>query len=369
MSPALKKFLLLFFSLLFAFGLAEAGLRFFVEPPPEPVALNLVEADQPYAYRLNPAHPEISPQGLRDRVFEIPKPAGTFRILALGDSVTYGLFVPAEKSFPKQLERVLKENHPRLEVMNAGVNGYSTYNEAGFYQALGASFAPDLVLLGFCPNDITDPTLHWHDREGYFRNLPQEAFPDPERHRLEVAPRFYGRGGLPRFLEHAALYRFWETRKTVALARDKRFEPAAGKNWPVYVADDDTDATLLSLTRPDSKEWQWLGGQLIRLDKAVKEKGGRLVVLVLPLSYQTEPGYPFHPETVFLEFCRQNQIACWDPLPALREKGGPSLYMGRHRYHPHDVWHFSEKGNAVVAGALADFLEAENLVPREWGSS
>lgn len=45
------------------------------------------------------------------------------RIVALGDSLTAGLGLPAEKAFPAQLERALKARGFAVEVSNAGVSG------------------------------------------------------------------------------------------------------------------------------------------------------------------------------------------------------------------------------------------------------
>jgi acyl-CoA thioesterase I len=45
------------------------------------------------------------------------------RIVALGDSLTAGLGLPAEETFPAKLERVLKAKGIAVEVANAGVSG------------------------------------------------------------------------------------------------------------------------------------------------------------------------------------------------------------------------------------------------------
>lgn len=45
------------------------------------------------------------------------------RILALGDSLTAGYGLPAEASFPAQLERALKARGHDVRVINAGVSG------------------------------------------------------------------------------------------------------------------------------------------------------------------------------------------------------------------------------------------------------
>jgi acyl-CoA thioesterase I len=45
------------------------------------------------------------------------------RIVALGDSLTAGLGLPADRAFPAQLERALKARGLAVEVVNAGVSG------------------------------------------------------------------------------------------------------------------------------------------------------------------------------------------------------------------------------------------------------
>src|SRR5262249_53236366 len=130
---------------------------------------------------------EISAQGLRDRVFAIPKPDGVYRVLVLGDSVAFGVNVPVSAAFPKVLERRLAGRTPRVEVLNAGVLGYTAYNEVEYYRARGRAFPPDLVLVAVCMNDVVDPELHWSGTPREMPNVPAEAIPNPAYHRTHVA--------------------------------------------------------------------------------------------------------------------------------------------------------------------------------------
>ena len=346
----------------FFFIAAEVGLRLWSEPPSAGPALNLVERDEPYAYRLNPDHPEISSQGLRDREFEIPKPAGVFRILMLGDSVTYGLFVKREQAFPKVLEALLRQRGLRVEVINAGMNGYTIWNELQWFKRHGAAFQADLVVLGFCPNDVVDPVLHWGDDEGYFRNLPAEAIPDLDRHRRDVEPFVYGpKALLRRLLKHSAVYRFVSGRWKLLEERPRRYLRRDGKSWPVYLADDDTGVSLQALENPESTEWRWLAARMGELKESVEASGARFAAVYLPLAYQLQEGYPLHPEQKFLDFCRSRGIFCMDFLPEFKNRGA-GLYLGSHRYHPRDVWHFSARGHLELAKMLEQYLEKEHLL-------
>jgi len=47
----------------------------------------------------------------------------TVRVVALGDSLTAGLGLPADATFPAKLERALREAGRDVEVVNAGVSG------------------------------------------------------------------------------------------------------------------------------------------------------------------------------------------------------------------------------------------------------
>jgi hypothetical protein len=102
----------------------------------------------------------ISSQGLREREIPRPKPPGVFRIICLGDSVTFGHAVEAEEAFPRRLEEVLSRRTGRpVQVINAGVPGYSPFQELDWLQAEGWSYAPDLVLMGFVLNDVVERYL------------------------------------------------------------------------------------------------------------------------------------------------------------------------------------------------------------------
>ncbi|HET6372593.1 MAG TPA: GDSL-type esterase/lipase family protein [Candidatus Polarisedimenticolia bacterium] len=85
------------------------------------------------------------------------KPAGTFRILALGDSSTFGWGVDTESAYPHVLERMLRERHPGLgiEVVNLGVCGYSSFQGLIVLKQEALPYQPDLVTLSYGSNDYS----------------------------------------------------------------------------------------------------------------------------------------------------------------------------------------------------------------------
>lgn len=96
-------------------------------------------------------------RGLRDsREFPYAKPAGTLRVLALGDSHTQGYEVRQDSTFAAVLERYLAHRGVRAEVLNAGVSGFSTAEALAYLENEGYKYQPDVAVLAFYANDFED---------------------------------------------------------------------------------------------------------------------------------------------------------------------------------------------------------------------
>jgi len=95
--------------------------------------------------------------GFRDtRDFPYTKPAGTLRVLALGDSHTQGYEARQDATFSAVLERYLRAHGRRAEVLNAGVSGFGTAEELAFLENEGYRYQPDVVVVAFYANDFED---------------------------------------------------------------------------------------------------------------------------------------------------------------------------------------------------------------------
>lgn len=93
----------------------------------------------------------INENGLRDRSHSYERQDDTQRILVLGDSFAWGYGVEESERFSQLLEKDLG-----VEVINAGVSGYSTDQELLWYENEGVKYDTDLVLLIVTGNDIGD---------------------------------------------------------------------------------------------------------------------------------------------------------------------------------------------------------------------
>lgn len=94
--------------------------------------------------------------GFRGPEITAQKPAGTFRILVLGDSVAFGWGVNDQFTFLRRWEIELQQRFA-CEVVNTGLPMYDSMQEAALLRDDGIQLEPDLVLLIYVVNDI-EPT-------------------------------------------------------------------------------------------------------------------------------------------------------------------------------------------------------------------
>ncbi|MCK4410032.1 MAG: SGNH/GDSL hydrolase family protein [Candidatus Eisenbacteria sp.] len=151
-------------SLILAVGVIEVSLRLFA--PLEFVGH--VEFDRQLGWRGRPGiHSRFrdgrSPvevvqnaMGFRDLDRLQSKPEGTTRVLCVGDSFTWGWRVDQESIFTRVLEEQLLDEGRRVEVINAGVNGYGTVQCLLYVSRKGFDLSPDVVIYQACYNDIAD---------------------------------------------------------------------------------------------------------------------------------------------------------------------------------------------------------------------
>ncbi len=104
--------------------------------------------------------------GLNDEEFAVPKPAGRFRILAVGDSFTFGL-VPYPHTVMTLLEARLRALCPGtdLDVLNFGIGGTGVRDYRTLVTLGLATYDPDLVLINFyAGNDAPSVYRHVHEQ-------------------------------------------------------------------------------------------------------------------------------------------------------------------------------------------------------------
>lgn len=164
-----RRLLAILFGLLLGLLLVEGGARLYVRfrlSPDERAKLVLPYATLPYL-----PHPYINwvnrpnclardgemhnSQGFRGIERPIAKGKGVYRIACLGGSTTYTQRVKEAETYPAQLETYLRGKLPNreIEVLNAGVKGYTSAESLLGLLFTVLDYSPDAIVLYHAVND------------------------------------------------------------------------------------------------------------------------------------------------------------------------------------------------------------------------
>jgi lysophospholipase L1-like esterase len=154
-----------------AFGGLELGLRLFgfehqLEAIPVLVwnrkqdetmrsteALHQTDFNSLWAPRPGAAVPDqdetINAAGYRGPQLDVEKPDGVLRVALIGESATFGMGLPWEGTAAAQLVELAAERGQRLEVLNAGVIGYTAWQGVERYKTLVREHDVDVVFASF----------------------------------------------------------------------------------------------------------------------------------------------------------------------------------------------------------------------------
>ncbi|MBD3263600.1 MAG: hypothetical protein GF375_00675, partial [Candidatus Omnitrophica bacterium] len=117
---------------------------------------------------------QFDSEGLRideGRSVSRKKPEGVYRIIVMGGSHPFGIAINFKETYSYQLERIFGNNLPaesrEVEVVNAAVPGYSTFQVLNLLKYQMADYEPDLVIVDAGINDslALAPDWHWKDSE------------------------------------------------------------------------------------------------------------------------------------------------------------------------------------------------------------
>jgi lysophospholipase L1-like esterase len=291
-------------------------------------AYYLFEPGRHYVWRGIPV--AINSRGLRDKEFAVPKPAGTYRILNVGDSIAFGWEVNLEDSYGKQLERSLNSHGDgrRYEVINAGIPTWNLEAERNYLLQEGLSYEPDLVILDVTiVNDIRGPgpeAMHQNRRlTGWLR-------------------------------DHTYGWPFLTTNIRFLLARHYGPEVIAVLNPP-------TDVTKYYPLEREHEAWDKVWQPLLEMYQATNERGIPFIVVVFPTAFQLSSlAHPDVPQQILGERAAAAGIPFIDLLPvyaqACREAGADAC-EGYQNLLFVDVWmHPNEFGHQLAADKLGAAL-------------
>lgn len=274
--------------------------------------------------------------GLREREdLTLDKPAGTRRIVCLGDSFTLGWGVRAEHNWPVLVEALLRKQAGEVQVVNCGGAGSAYADEYALaLEHRHGRFQPDVVVVTLCLNDL----LLTNGKLCHYRS---EALPDvdlpPEARRWWMA---------------SALLR--DIGRAVVGPHALDLDP--GRDWNRDLQQLPADHVWYR-NKGETPEVYWVGGTPQRALRRMRDwcgsHGARFAVVVWPLLQGLGPGrfYPFggiHDELAV--FCKQEGMPLLDLLPVLRTEPQERLWVSPDDMHP------NEHAQRLVAPVLAEYL-------------
>jgi hypothetical protein len=339
---------------------------------------------------------EINSLGLRGDEMPSPaKPEGTYRVLMLGDSFVLGYTVDRRDLFVDQLERWWRAEGRKVDVINAGTEGYSTDQEVLWLALHGKEFKPDLVLLFPYDND-----LYWNSQTKYLRFPKPRYTPSGMRDEATLVDP----GPRPKWESFAlgALVAAFRT-------RPERWSPDEGAHKV------DMESGAFFRDTPDfmREANSRTEGALIALRKTCAGLGAELAIVPIPNKASIEPRAktaledaimgrswktavrnsvvnfvrklkgepplaaieadphigvdawsPDIPVQKFLSVAKREGITAFDARAALREafaKGGEPLYYERD-------WHFNPAGNRAFARFVHGEIDEAHIIPPQFAA-
>lgn len=368
---------LLVLALTLGLGVAvmEVGLRLALNPS-DFMQASLVD-DPVLGQRIAPGTSGHDALGYRNA--QVP---AKVRVVAIGDSHTYGVSAPRDGSWPQQLSGRLGE-----PVYNLGLGGFGPLQYLHLARTTARDLQPKVVVVGFYfGNDVVDAYYMAHGRLQWHAWRRSEGTPPAvsgEGDVTEEPPKRFGalRDWLAR---HSMLYSVLRATITKALAgagrRSAAEMPATDARWAW--SDPAAPATrtvfkpqgrlhALDLERPVVAEGLQISQQaLSELATELARQGARLLIVLIPTkeraycSYLKATGAAMPAahgrlcdaesmtKARLVQHLAQQRIEHVDATPALEARIAAHAQL----YPPDEDGHEQTAGYAVIAGVVADAL-------------
>lgn len=232
----------------------------------------------------------INSAGFRDREFSPVKDPGTVRLVMVGDSVVAGERGPVEHTFPCKLGAILTSLDGRpVEVINAGLSGTNTLQQAVIVRDLALPLGPDIILHMFTGND----TLR-SDRETVGNvsidnsQLMREAWLKRQREKEASGTGHLKLPGKEFLRRHSRLYGHVSTIWDKSLVK-LGLRPGRHRTDEV----EGYRGNLTDLGDPSSAMHQYIFSSFINMRDTCHQRGVKFAVILLPERvHYYDPTYP-----------------------------------------------------------------------------
>jgi len=283
-----------------------------------------------------------------------PRAPGQFRILFMGDSITFGDYVDETLTIPVLLQEKLRaKGYTNVVVMNAGLPGINFAEEYAYYQEMYETADPDLVLLGMYLNDAQETqkfyakTLRFPFSASRFLTWAAQKF------QLVNSDIIFGK-------ERAkAVEKDWreQFRAGRALKTGGMLTTRDGFDFEIYNAHNDFG---LGWSPTAWKQLTKIAKSFVGLVHQNKSQFAAFMFPILMQVYCTPDALSTYPQDEFKKLFDSLDVPNYDLLPALREKA-PTI-TSKDLFYDH--CHYRAEGNKIVADILVDWLTKAAIVPK-----
>ena len=298
----------------------------------------------------------INSLGWRDREISLEKKEDTFRIVALGDSITFGWGVELHETYVKQLETILKKqnSYKNYEVINISIEDLGLQEELKLLKQFGLDFQPDLVLLGFYLNDARPI--------GGFSNESKPTW----FHRRYTLRKIVNLTPLTKSMAKKALIKLG-IMKPNASSRFRWIDTFTKREW---VTNQDKMKLLIKSADLDwgvawkSQSWTAINQYIQEMQEVTQSAGCSLAVICFPVSVQVESDFTFldKPQQHLSEICSSRSIPFLNLLPSFRHWNTTveePLFF--------DLCHPTPLAHQKTAQVISKFLDTERLLLQDQG--
>jgi len=350
-------------SILFVFMCVEGYLRIF---NPQLLRQDAAGAHITYGafhrpkpgFEMKTSNPEssvtwkINSKGLRDNEIGYDKPPGTYRILGLGDSFTFGYAVEQEDTFLHKLEALLNHDHPNgksfkhFETINMGVGGYGQVSEYNIMTKEGLKYKPDMIILAVCVgNDVQESLIELGKVSS--SGQPSGNTPENKRGFIYKIKNYLG--------QRLHTYSFISKRLHKLLVKYKIRKVS---EYTVDIFNRKSKAQV-------SEGWKVSKEFILKIADTAKMNSAEFLVIFIPVRHQVdfnewglirnayklnEKDYDIHkPQKILKEFCNENNIDCLDLLRPLQHAEQFPFYL-------HEEGHFNKHGHKLTAEIIYDHI-------------
>lgn len=285
---------------------------------------------------------KINSKGLRGPELDYAKPSDVIRILYLGDSVTFGYGLGSYKeTFPYLIETVLEDRLAyEIETINAGVGGYSPWQEFVYLASEGTKYDPDLLVVSFVLNDVTEKFgLRKYGGSGEGAQLARTV--------SSTFDWLFTKSSILHF-----------ARKIGARIRFGEDVPDGAKQKEVL----DVKHLAYHPDRPDvQKAWKITLEELDQIFAFSKEKDIPILLVFFPYTFQFENAPALStPQKIVSQYALDHGVPVVDLLPLLSKKAkergvtAERFFLGEN--------HLSTVGSEVAAEIIADFIQQGGFI-------